>query len=223
MTRQESARINGPKSRGPVTPAGKAISSRNALKHGLCALTGLLIPNILLDNESEERYQAHLAAMLAKYQPIDEDEAGDVVTYCGMFWRARRAMELEAAAVNGKLAELNDPGMKQAFRTQLAFSEAYQDCPFFANLALYETRIQRLCEKARRRLDAMLERHCEQGNTTKLAPPTPIRTNEPVAAPQNHPQIARGAQCPCGSGVKYKRCCGGPLAPPLIGPARRAA
>ena len=143
-----------------------------------------------------------------------------------MFWRARRAMELEAAAVNGKLAELNDPGMKQAFRTQLAFSEAYQDCPFFANLPLYETRLQRLCEKARKRLDAMLERH-QQGNTTELTPaaiqPTPIRTNEPVAASQDRPQTARGAQCPCGSGVKYKRCCGGPLAPPLIGPAQRAA
>jgi len=50
---------------------------------------------------------------------------------------------------------------------------------------------------------------------------TKLYTNsnfQPVHAPlQNEPnaQIPRGAPCPCGSGLKYKRCCG-QNAPPLL-------
>jgi uncharacterized protein YecA (UPF0149 family) len=37
------------------------------------------------------------------------------------------------------------------------------------------------------------------------------------ASPAGHPDVqSRNSQCPCGSGIKYKRCCG-VHAPPVLG------
>jgi len=44
-------------------------------------------------------------------------------------------------------------------------------------------------------------------------------TKQTQSEPAEPVQIARGAQCPCGSGNKYKRCCGKD-APPALVPRR---
>ena len=229
MSRQEAARQNGALSKGPVTPAGKAISSRNALKHGLCAAPcqPLFVPDVMLVNESQHAFQAFLAAMMAKYLPADVEESADVVIYCNSFWRWNRATEFEAAAINRKLLELAaEPGISEASRSQLAFSQAHNEDKSFANLPLYETRLERIYDKARRRLQVLLDRQhvAAEASGLKAEPPavtTIERMNEPVAAPPAPAQQPRNARCACGSGFKYKRCCGGvtknppKLAPPI--------
>jgi hypothetical protein len=49
------------------------------------------------------------------------------------------------------------------------------------------------------------------------AAPTPVASIcKPAAtAPAATPKFPRNAACPCGSGMKYKRCCGNPAAPAL--------
>ena len=66
------------------------------------------------------------------------------------------------------------------------------------------------------------ERNAPQTEQPTPPPSTPLHTPRaskratPVApAPTEPTQIARNATCPCGSGEKYKRCCG-KLAPPLL-------
>jgi hypothetical protein len=85
------SRANGSKSRGPRTAEGKAISSRNALKHGL---TSRKI--VVEGTESEREFKLFTAAMKQHYQPQNIMEAlwVDRITVC--MWRARRVPLEEA-------------------------------------------------------------------------------------------------------------------------------
>ena len=67
---------------------------------------------------------------------------------------------------------------------------------------------ERLGDKAARRAERMRAfRTGMDRNTLDLGRPTPI---PPVAAPvrRESPKVGRNDPCPCGSGKKYKKCCG---------------
>jgi hypothetical protein len=60
-----ASRPNGAKSHGPKTAAGKARSARNALKHGLCAKTLLV-----LAEEDAAPFRALERALLVELTPV---------------------------------------------------------------------------------------------------------------------------------------------------------
>jgi hypothetical protein len=66
--RARASRINGAKSRGPRTAAGKARSSRNALKHGLCTHKILMFPK--KDPWEFDALETALRAELAPATPL---------------------------------------------------------------------------------------------------------------------------------------------------------
>src|SRR3984893_15668106 len=68
LTKSESSRINGAKSRGPVTPEGKKRSAMNALKHGIQA------KSICHNIEKPEVFEELVADFCTRFQPTDNVE-----------------------------------------------------------------------------------------------------------------------------------------------------
>ena len=120
--RSETARLNGAKSHGPITPEGKAASaansahaagpvtpegkarvSQNALRHGMLAST------IVLAGESEDRFASYLALLHAELRPEPGVETDLVEVMAVAHWRRMRAwclerVQLAAEALKQQLA-----------------------------------------------------------------------------------------------------------------------
>src|SRR5262245_2956980 len=87
--RLRANRLNAQKSTGPRTPQGKAVSARNATKHGVFA------KQVLLDAENPAGLHALQDELIARYEPIDEVEMGFLEEMAACTWRLRRAWAIE--------------------------------------------------------------------------------------------------------------------------------
>ena len=85
----EANRRNALNSTGPKTEAGKQVSRRNALRHGLTAET------VLSALEDAEDYQAFEAAITADYDAQSAVERELVLRLASILWRLRRATTME--------------------------------------------------------------------------------------------------------------------------------
>ena len=89
LNKSESARINGAKSRGPKTEAGRRRSSQNALKHGLTAQT------LLLPSEDPDEFQQLLTSYIRQFQPVGPAELDLVHEMVAAKWRLQRLAIIE--------------------------------------------------------------------------------------------------------------------------------
>jgi len=107
-----ASRANGEKSRGPVTPEGKAVSSRNALKFGLYA------SHHVIPGEDPAAFEALVNEFHDTYRPANAIENALVVTLIRSTWLLTRLERLET--------ELWDREMEEAeqYDTQRPFSLA---------------------------------------------------------------------------------------------------
>src|SRR6266481_2814444 len=87
--RLRANRANAARSTGPVTPKGKAYSSRNALRHGFLA------KQILVGTESPAAFKAVFDLFVARWSPVDDVEIGMVEEMAAAYWRLRRAWAME--------------------------------------------------------------------------------------------------------------------------------
>jgi hypothetical protein len=84
-----ASRANGSLSRGPVTPEGKARSSRNSTKHGLLARA------VLLEGESRARFEEIVRDLTDTLKPATPVEHLLIGKMAAAHWRQIRAWAVE--------------------------------------------------------------------------------------------------------------------------------
>ena len=132
----EISRVNGAKSRGAITKRGKAISSRNATKHGLLAQQ----PPILA-SEDLETFQGIVQGLIDQYNPQTPVEHL-LIQQVAMGWqRLHRLWGVEAAIANLEMIRL-----EKVHRFPMLPPEVFEDrlsCPS-AILELMQVALRRL-------------------------------------------------------------------------------
>ncbi len=190
-------RKNAQSSTGPRTPQGKAIASKNATTHGLCA------SQIVITGEDPEQFNLHRNALLAEYAPQGPTESILVHRIATLSWRLERADRLQAATINTLVTEqYADPTCGSGeLLTYMATAESpptpsltdaelilgtvinrdFEGPKVLDRLAIYEQRIENSLYKAIKQLQTLqLTRKSQPETPTTCNPPSPEKTtNKP--------------------------------------------
>jgi hypothetical protein len=148
LTKSESARINGAKSRGAVTPQGRLNSSRNAANHGLTART------LILQNEDKAQFLEILNAYYEYLQPRNQIEVDLVSDIVAARWRLRRIWRYETAILDMEM-DVQSEGFEKRFevfdedmRGGLAFSTSVDKSKGLSTVLRYDIHLSRIYRKA---------------------------------------------------------------------------
>ncbi|MCC6586732.1 MAG: hypothetical protein IT168_08585 [Bryobacterales bacterium] len=181
----EASRLNGAKSRGPVSIEGRSISSQNATTHGLNAR------RILLKNESVDEFNELLQSNYAQFLPQTPPEMRIVEEYSVAEWRVRRAWSLISALVDNnsdKMAADIDSeyaSIDEVTRTALAHDFSLPNTHSIRELESHVARYSRQCDRALRRLKDMRSLTARKG-----APNGAPSVNEGLPTPGTSPVTA---------------------------------
>jgi hypothetical protein len=151
-TRAESSRINGAKSHGPVTTAGKQRSCLNRTTHGMRS------SRVVLHNECQDTYNDLSARFLQLFSPRDILEQELVSNMINARWRIRRleaassanldlAMEEARASFQEKFSNLDIPHEHALAYRAIAESAGHTDL-----MGRHEDRQHRIFERSYRLL-----------------------------------------------------------------------
>lgn len=198
----EASRRNGARSRGPLSAESRARSARNSLKHGLTANT------ILLDGESQERFQQLLDDLLADLCPESTLEFSAVEEIAVALWKQRRSWAMEAAFYRESSGRHPATSQDAIGRATQAWRQLHKRGHDFHNLLTQQARVNHQLDRAYRRfrdfaaLRAALAEPdelsvFEHQNSPLTATPTPqpIETtsaDEETALVKNEPDTGAG-------------------------------
>jgi hypothetical protein len=141
----EASRLNGAKSRGPVTREGKAASSQNAVKHGILA------ENILTKGENESEFLDLCTQLHDEFQPATPFEESLVHTMAVASWRRERIWNVERVSLDLEIAK-ETQHVRHDELTAIAFSKLANESRTLDLIHRYETRYERQYLRAHKRL-----------------------------------------------------------------------
>ena len=200
LTRAESARINGAKSRGPTSPEGKARSSQNAVKHGLTAQQFLFMP------EHQAEFNAHLAAVISYWNPQCDYELYLATKLARAEYLHDRAESIQTNLIDLETIVVGDE-IQRAFEhvdmagaIALGYKSLDEHSTAHRNLDRHIARLSRervqavknlqtaiAGRQAREREQADAEVHAESDAAAEL--PRHVAPAEPPAPAQNEPNM----------------------------------
>lgn len=178
----QANRRNARLSTGPVTPAGKARSSLNNLRHGLYSRTPVL------PGENLAHYHSLLRSLLAEFQPRTLAEQHFVHVIADSLWRLQRTARTEAGRLESTLrhaAKLRqpdpdiaaDPDLLRNFYLGAAYQEDAIGANLLEKLARHEERLHRRIFRALHELRTLRRRRQNNGENANSNPiPSPPDT-----------------------------------------------
>ena len=173
LTRSEQSRINGAKSKGPVSEEGKAKSSKNAIKHNLTART------FLLSNEELSEAQEMIDDYIRRFRPADRVESDLVLTMVAAQYRLTRACAIETGIIDyelcNKAQELEQQivGHDEDIRKTFAFT-AVCEGKALNNILRYQARLERSYHRALKALIALQQQR--KNEPEPVDEPTPVES-----------------------------------------------
>ena len=148
-----ASRQNGKLSHGAITPEGKAICSKNAIKFALTGVT------VLLPTDDLRAYDNLVASVKEQYPPKTEAEKIVVQAIADAEWRLARIGKLESGLYAygriqqaDQLLEIEDANIR-AIIVEALTNNAYSNT--LSNLSLQQTRIERSLERRIKQFEAM--------------------------------------------------------------------
>ena len=209
-------------------------SSRNSIRTGLYAARDFVRP------EEEEEYAKTLIQLMDELTPENSVEQTFATEIMGATWRLRRCRLVEEAfglertekqqksvdraraqshlILRRSLDELRKLQKGRTIPEQLADHKDLKPAPKQSEPDAGPPNMDALMALAEHQL---AQRYREQGmnsfcNPASPAVPAPASFCNPATrTPPVAKNIPRNAPCPCRSGAKYKKCCGGPAASAL--------
>ncbi|HEY7337789.1 MAG TPA: hypothetical protein VH639_23045 [Bryobacteraceae bacterium] len=184
----DSARRNGALSKGPVTEAGKQASSQNGARHGILSQT------VVLESESEDRFEELHAALLAEFQPRTTTEAALVETMVIARWRHKRVLGIQKAGFDLELERQTTPG-SSAYRAAIVFKKLADTSRVLDLLHRYEVSFDRQFARALSLL-LKLRAHSRQSALPQENSLFPTEPNPKIEHPSEAGPVP-GSEVPC--------------------------
>ena len=204
-----ASRANGAKSKGPVTPEGKSISSRNAERHGFFSQLATI------KGESPQEYVQVSTDLYETWQPTDEYERCLVDTMATCMWRRMRMLVLESVTLDTQLTAFGCTATADLNQTAHAFSTLSQKDGAFELIHRYESRYIRALERAGRNLMAYRKFRLQEASAQQQASQIPAEPSfmeeqpaeppSPTPAPEPETKKDRNEPKPGPTGREARR------------------